>query len=99
MTPGGAEYPGRRRSGCYHRLVGSRSQSELGHGVRVTASPGGGLSVVSSHLDLGWQPPAGRAPGTAVIFGGEAYEVRARGPCGGGTRWILRPLYRRHLAG
>jgi hypothetical protein len=71
--------------------VASRSQTELGHGVRVTATSGGGLSVASPHLDLGWQLPAGRAPGTAVIFGGEAFEVTSRGADGGVTRWILRP--------
>lgn len=67
------------------------SGQDLGHGVRVIPGSAEELVVLSPHLDLGWRVAAGRTPGTAVLWGGRAFEVVARGVVGSGSRWALRP--------
>lgn len=62
----------------------------LGHGVSVVEA-GGRLVVESRVLDLGWTPPRGRVPGTAVAWRGGLWEVRAAESAAGGGRWVLEP--------
>ncbi len=62
----------------------------LGHGVSVVEA-GGRLVVESGTLDLGWTPPRGRVPGTAVRWRGGLWEVKAARGAAGGGRWELEP--------
>lgn len=64
---------------------------DLGHGVRVIPSDGGGIVVLSSDLDLGWRQRGGGRPGAAVVWEGSAFEVVECEPWRQGSRWTLEP--------
>jgi hypothetical protein len=60
-------------------------------GVRVVRRSAGHLQVESAAVDLGWNPPAGRVAGTAVLWDEAVWEVRGRELVGQGWRWQLEP--------
>jgi hypothetical protein len=64
---------------------------DLGHGVRLLPSEGGGLIVLSEMLDLGWRVRQAELPGSAVTVDGESFEVVDRQPWREGDRWLLDP--------
>jgi len=66
------------------------SERDLGHGVKVGGREGAPV-VRSAALDLGWRPPAGPLPGTAVRWRGALWEVVRREAGPWGLRWRLRP--------
>jgi hypothetical protein len=63
------------------------SREDLGHGVVVEGDGAGGLVVASRTLPLPWHGPAGRTPGTAVVWRGDMFEVLREA----GGNWELRP--------
>ncbi len=63
---------------------------DLGHGVYVSPSVGGEVIVVSPRLALEWRVAEGQAPGSAVLWSDQSFEVIGREPAGAGDRWVLR---------
>jgi hypothetical protein len=68
----------------------SEHGENLGHGVFVSPSTGDELIVSSQHHDLGWRAAEGKAPGAAVMWRGQPFEVMDRFESGQGERWVLR---------
>ncbi len=67
------------------------SREDLGHGVAVETGADG-IVVTSRGTPLPWRGPAARAPGTAVVWREEMFEVVAGGEVvDGAARWTLRP--------
>lgn len=66
-------------------------EQELGCGVSVRQLADGMLLVTSRTLELPLAVPQGAAPGTAVDFADELWEVAAAPPGGAPQRWTLRP--------
>jgi len=65
-------------------------QQDLGAGVSVV-HVGTQLKVVSPTIDLGWQQPIGRAPGSAVVFDDQPYQVVLTTRTQEGFVWTLEP--------
>ena len=63
---------------------------DLGHGVYVSPSVREEVIVVSPRLALEWRVAEGQAPGSAVLWSDQSFEVIGREPAGAGDRWILR---------
>lgn len=70
--------------------MASRSGEDLGYGVYASPGADGELTVTSPRLDLPWRVAEGQVPGTAVLWGGNSYEVMRRIVAGSGARWTLR---------
>ena len=64
---------------------------DLGSGVRVVPGDGDGRVVLSEAVAFNWRPREGKHPGSAVMLGGESYEVVEHQPWRRGGRWILEP--------
>jgi len=69
----------------------STAGHDLGHGVRVITTTGGGLVVHSAEVDFGWRPRSPGRSGSAVNWNGASFEVVAREPWRSGHRWTLTP--------
>lgn len=63
----------------------------LGSGVCLSSLADGSLLVRSERQPLPWSVRAGRATGTTVMVGDEAYEVVARSRSGSTESWTLQP--------
>ena len=64
---------------------------DLGFGVRVVPGDGDGRVVLSESVAFNWRPREGERSGSAVMLGGESYEVVEHQPWRRGGRWILEP--------
>jgi hypothetical protein len=69
----------------------SSSSRDLGSGVRASTLADGSLLVRSAWLPLPWTVREGRATGTAVLVGEDAYEVVAHQRSTRGESWTLEP--------
>jgi hypothetical protein len=70
--------------------VSAAQGEDLGHGVYVSPSVRGEVIVISPRLALEWRVAEGQAPGSAVLWNDQSFEVIGREPVGAGDRWILR---------
>lgn len=75
----------------YHGPMTPTISHDLGCGVRVLPGDGDGRVVLSESVAFNWRPREGERPGSAVMLGGESYEVVEHQPWRRGGRWILEP--------